>query len=171
MDRIPTLQMAIQNEEAEKAYYLSLAALTTNPLSKQVFQALAEDEEEHKQRLTRIHAKLVSEGTWPQDVPIEVHGMDIRRALEEIMREHASDTRPDTDVLEALRKGIEFESSRAGYYEKIAAACNNPEDARFFSFMAAMEREHMLSIQDSLFYLEDPQGWMKSKERVSMDGA
>jgi hypothetical protein len=33
-----------------------------------------------------------------------------------------------------------------------------------------MEREHYLSIQDSIFYLEDPAGWFESKERGLLEG-
>ena len=75
------------------------------------------------------------------------------------------------DDIAALRKGIEFESSGAKFYSELAEACNNPQERKFFGFLAQIEREHMLSIQDSLFYIEDPEGWFESKGRAGLDGA
>jgi hypothetical protein len=47
----------------------------------------------------------------------------------------------------------------------------NPQEKKFFSFLAQIEREHMLSMKDSLFYLEDPEGWFESNGRAGLDGA
>jgi hypothetical protein len=33
-----------------------------------------------------------------------------------------------------------------------------------------MEKEHLLSLKDSLLYFEDPVGWFTSQEKITLDG-
>jgi hypothetical protein len=37
--------------------------------------------------------------------------------------------------------------------------------------LASMEREHRISLQDTLDYFKDPAGWYRIKERHHIDGA
>ena len=38
-------------------------------------------------------------------------------------------------------------------------------------FLADIEREHRISLQDSLSYLEDPESWLEASEHQGLDGA
>ena len=70
----------------------------------------------------------------------------------------------------ALQKAVEFEANAAKFYADLAAACTNPQEEKFFRMLSGIEREHMLSIKDSLFYLEDPEGWFEEQERQNLEG-
>jgi len=37
--------------------------------------------------------------------------------------------------------------------------------------LAGLEREHRLSLEDTLEYFEDPEGWLLMKEKHHLDGA
>ena len=171
MDRISSIKLAIENEANEMAYYLNEARRSKNEVAKTLFNTLATDEKEHMERIRALHAKLVSDGSWPEDAPIEVAGTNIKASLRALGRDTTQTTQHDHDDIVAMRKGIEFEEKGAKFYAELADKCDNPQEARFFRFLSGIEREHMLSIQDSLLYLEDPQSWFESKERQGLDGA
>lgn len=171
MDRISSMKLAMENEASEMAFYLNESRRSTNEVAKALFKTLAADEKEHMERIRGLHAKLVSDGSWPKDAPIQVAGTDIRSVLKSIGRDPSQSTAHDLDDILAMKKGIEFEQKGALFYANLADRCDNPQEVRFFKFLAGIEREHMLSIQDSLLYLEDPGSWFESKERRGLDGA
>jgi len=171
MERMSSIELAMKNENSEMEYYLAQANRSKNPVAKALFQTLADDEKEHKERLQGLHKKLIANGQWPEDVAITVAGTNIKTVLETVVTKAGSADNYDSTDLEALRKGIEFETKGHKFYAELAEVCDNPQEAKFFRFLAGIEREHMLSIQDSLFYLEDPEGWLESKSRSGLDGA
>lgn len=171
MDRMSSIELAIKNETAEMEFYLEQAKRSRNKLAKAMFENLAEDEKEHMTRLKGLHKKLVADGSWPEDVPIEVAGTNISNVLETLAKLPASAVDCDAADIEALKKGENFESNGSKFYATLADACANPAESEFFRFLSGIEREHMLSIQDSIYYLEDPEGWMESKGRAGLDGA
>ncbi len=171
MDRINSIELAIDNEKSEMAYYNNESKRSKNPVAQKLFQTLAADEKEHMTRLRTLHEKLVADGAWPEHVPIEVAGTDIGQVLKSVVKDRGSASEHDDDDIAALKKGIEFETGGAKFYAELAEVCDNPQEKKFFSFLAQIEREHMLSIQDSLFYLEDPKGWLEEKGRAGLDGA
>ncbi len=171
MDRMSSIELAIKNEKSEMEYYLNQAERSNNPVAKAMFENLAADEKEHMARLTHLHQKLIADGSWPNDVPIEVAGTNIKTVLEKLGSDPLNAANHDADDLAALKRGVDFEQNGAKFYADLAESCDNPQEAKFFRFLSGIEREHMLSIKDSLFYLEDPQGWFESKEHQGLDGA
>jgi rubrerythrin len=171
MDRMSSIELAIKNESSEMAFYLNEARRSGNPVAKALFETLASDEKEHMSRLNGLHKKLVAEGSWPSDVPIEINGTNIKSVLGGLERDPEAFTKHNEDDIQALKKAIGFEEKGAKFYADIAKACDNAAEAKFFRFLSQIEREHMLSIQDSLFYLEDPHGWLEANERQGLDGA
>ena len=171
MDRISSIEFAIKNEAAEMEYYGAEAARSNNPVAQELFKNLAEDEKEHMTRLKAFHAKLTENGSWPEDVPIEVAGTNIKNVLKNLAGDHASATAHDDDDIAALKKGIEFETNGHKFYAELAGVCSNPQEKAFFEFLSQIEREHMLSIQDSLEYLTDPEAWYERNGRAGLDGA
>jgi rubrerythrin len=170
MDRMSSIDLAIQNETTEMEFYLAEAQRSRNPVAKRLFETLAEDEQEHMTRLRTLHGKLTAAGSWPEDVAIEVAGTNIKHVLENLARNRETTAHDDDDIA-ALNKGIGFEQKGSEFYSNLAGACTNTQEQKFFRFLSGIEREHMLSIQDSLFYLEDPQGWLEEKGHAGLDGA
>jgi len=171
MDRMASIELALKNEETEMHWYQDQAKRSQNPLARAMFQNLARDEAEHMRRIRGLHEKLLSDGSWPQDLPIEVAGTEITKTLNERVADTGSAESHDHDDEVALRKAIEFEGKGEQFYKDLAAACDNPQERQFFTFLSEIEREHRLSLTDSLAYLEDPEGWNEQHERVHLDGA
>ena len=171
MDRMASIELAINNEKAEMAFYNNESERSKNPVAKQLFKTLAGEEEEHMTRIQKLHDKLVADGSWPEDVPIEVSGTNVKGVLTDFRRELASTSEHDDDDIAALRKAIASEEGAAKLYAELAQSSDNPQETNFFQFLAGIEREHKLSLQDSLSYLEDPESWLEASEHQGLDGA
>lgn len=171
MDRMASIELAINNEKAEMAFYSNESERSKNPVAKQLFKTLAEEEEEHMTRIKSLHDKLVADGSWPQDVAIEVSGTNVKGVLADFRRDLTSTSAHDDDDIAALKKAIDSEEGAAKLYSELAKTTQNKQEANFFGFLADIEREHRISLQDSLTYLEDPESWLEASEHQGLDGA
>ena len=171
MDRMPSIELALKNEQAEMEFYLNEARRSKNPLARTMFASLAKDEEEHMNRIRQLHQRLISSGSWPADVPIEVQDTNVREVLDGLVKKQGSAADHDRDDEQALQRAAEFEARGAKFYADLAESCENPMEKNFFSFLSRIEKEHHLSVTDSLAYLSDPQAWMMEHERSGLDGA
>ena len=171
MDRISSIKLAIENETTEMKYYLEQARRSSNPVAKVLFETLAQDEKEHMQQIKVLHDKLSDNGSWPEDVPIEVKGTDVKASILALMEKRDTSTDHDDDDIAALQKAAKGEADGARFYSDLAAACTNPQEKAFFEFLSRIENDHYTSIKDSLFYLEDPEAWFEEKSHAGLDGA
>jgi rubrerythrin len=158
-----TIEFAIRNEAKETAYYLGEAARSKNPLARILFKNLADDEEEHVEKIKALHDKLVAEGKWPEEIPIEVADTNVMDALDGIGADYKSSAQHDDDDIKALKRAIEVEKEGRDVYEKLAASATGVREREFFKFLAHIEEQHLKSCQDSLSFLEDPEGWYAAK--------
>ncbi len=171
MDRMSSIELALMNERKEMEYYGKHAERSRNPLAKAMFRTLARDEAEHMTRIEGLHGKLVESGSWPEDVKIDVAGTNVKDVLEGMVGSSGSAEGSDADDVAAIEQGIEFETRGEKFYAELAGVCENPMEKAFFTFLSEIEREHRLSLTDTLHYLRDPQSWHEKHERSGLDGA
>jgi rubrerythrin len=169
MDRMSSIEFAYKNEQTEMDYYLKQAERSRNDVVKRLFETLASDEREHMQIITSLHERLVADGAWPQDVPIRVGKTSIGYILDQLPRNKHFQVEHDADDMTALKTAIDFEENGIKFYKELAGKCENPQERQFFDFLAEMEREHFLSIQDSILFLEDPATWFATKEHSGLE--
>ncbi|MBN1770353.1 MAG: ferritin family protein [Deltaproteobacteria bacterium] len=169
MDRMASIALALRNEQAEMEFYAENAKRSKNPLAKGIFETLAKDEEEHMRRIRGLHEKLLGQGDWPKDVPIEVAGTNVNEVIERLAKLPAAQDHDGDDVA-ALERGREFEGRGTKFYAELAQACTNPMERKFFEFLSRIEREHLRSIERSLDFFKDPSGWNMERERSGLDG-
>ena len=170
MERMASIELALKNERTEMDYYLTEAKRSTNPLAKAMFETLAHDEEEHARRLQGLHERLLQNGRWPEDLAIEVEGTNIAHLLDDLVGRVSSAVDCDHSDLEALEKAEKFEASGAKFYAALSDACENPMEKSFFKFLAGIEREHLHSIQSSIAFFRDPEGFNLAREKGGLDG-
>ncbi len=171
MDRMSSIELALKNEKTEREFYLNEARRSKNEIAKTMFEMLAKDEEEHIKRISGLYEKLTSEGSWPKDVPIEVAGTNVKGTFDDLLAKSGSLTDHDDDDRAALKKAINFEAKGVDLYTRLAVSSGNPMEKNFFNFLAEIEREHQLSLTDTLAFLENPEDWMMRHERGGLDGA
>ncbi len=167
MNRIPSIEVAIENEKREMEFYMNEAEHALNPMAKYLFETLAADEQDHISLLRKLHRGLVEDKKWPEDVSVNVADSNILSALQNVVKRQSSvEDHVDSDV-DALRKSVAFEDNATEFYLKIADACEVDSEKEFFRYMAKIEEKHMLAIKDTLLFLEDPDAWHKSHEAAS----
>jgi Uncharacterized conserved protein len=171
MDRMTSIAMALKNEEIEMNFYRNEAKRSRNQLAQTMFEKLAKEEGEHMRRIRKLHDGLVEQKSWPVDVPIEVNGTNIKEILLKTAQQSGSEKNHNLDDKKAIEKAIEFEAKGAAFYKELATKCDNPMEKNFFTFMAGIEREHHLSLVDSLVFLTDPRAWLEQHEHQGLDGA
>ena len=77
----------------------------------------------------------------------------------------------DEDDLKAVKIAIDFETKGEMFYNDLAKKVDNPMEKKFYEFLTSIEREHRLSLEDTLEFFQDPAGWYRMKERQHVDGA
>jgi len=171
MDRMSSIELALKNEQAEMDFYLGEAKRSKNALARGMFETLANDEREHMTRIRGLHAKLLEKGSWPRDVRLEVAGTNVKQVLEGLATKAGAEKDQDHDDVAALEKARAFEGKGTKFYADLAAACDDPMEKSFFTFLSQIEREHLRSIERSLAFFQDPASWSMERERSGLDGA
>ena len=169
-ERIKSLEVALNNEDKERKFYLKHKERTTNPVGKLMFGTLAIDESEHHQRILKLHEKLTEEGKWPDTIPLEVNGTQVDTVLEKVIDSVEKQPEADNDDIEAVKIAVDFEAKGVQFYENLRDSVDDPLEKEFYGMLASIEREHLLSLQDTLEYFKDPEGWHLTKERPHLDG-
>jgi rubrerythrin len=170
-ERIEALETALNNEKREKEFYLKNAERTANSLGKAMFRTIAAEEDEHYQRIQELKNVLEKEGQWPETLPLKVKDTEIKSVLEKFVDSIDPSHQVDTDDMQAVQVAIDFEAAGEAFYQKLRKSTDNSQEKAFFEMLAAMEREHRLSLQDTYEYFKDPEGWYRMREGHHLDGA
>lgn len=170
-ERVKALEVAINNEAREREFYLKHMERTSNPHGKAMFASIADDELEHLRRLQVLHQRLQAEGKWPETLPLEVKGTAVKSIMKKLVDSVDTSSKADSDDVEAVKVAIEFEAKGEAFYRDLRDRVENPTEKRFYDLLATMEREHRLSLEDTLEYFQDPESWFRVKEKHTFDGA
>jgi rubrerythrin len=135
-----------------------------------MFESIAADENEHYRRLSALHAKLEERSKWPDGFSIDIPTR-VTEALGRLIREATDTPVSDDDDVTAVKTAIEFERKGESFYEKLASQAKDKGERRFFTLLSSMEREHRLSLEDTLEYFTDPSEWLERKGGRHLDGA
>ncbi len=169
--RLDALKVALDNEMRERDFYLTHAERTTNPAGKAMFRNLADDEEEHYERLKELHKKWVNQEKWPATVPLKIKETVVKDILKGFLKQAATIPKADDNDLEAIRMAIDFEQRGIAHYAKLRDSVSDPQEKQFFNLLADIEHEHYLSLRDTEEFLVDPADWYRKHEHHSLDGA
>ncbi len=112
-ERLNALEIALNNEMRERAFYLRHAARTKNPVGKAMFQQIGDEELEHYERLKELHAKWEKQEKWPETLPLQVKDTVVKNLLLDSVKGVDVKSGGDDDDLEAIRIAIEFEAKGA----------------------------------------------------------
>ena len=169
-ERLKSLEVALNNEDQERKFYLKHQERTNNPVGKLMFGTLANDESEHYQRILNLHEKLKEAGKWPDTLPLQVKGTEVKSVLQNVIESVDKLPKTDKDDVEAVKIAVNFEAKGVELYENLRNSVDDPLEKEFYGMLASIEREHLLSLRDTLEYFQDPQGWHLTKEKPHLDG-
>jgi rubrerythrin len=168
--RLNALEVALNNELKERQFYLKHAKRTKHPLGQLMFERIADEELEHYQRLQELHKKWVKGERWPETVPLEVRGTNVKNILDNIISKIDETREARDDDLKAVRIAIDFEAKGSRFYAELSAMVSEPNEKQFFNLLSTIEHEHYLSLKDTEEYLTDPASWYRKTEHHSLDG-
>lgn len=169
-ERIKALEIAMNNEAKEREFYLRHSERTSHPLGKRMFRTLAEEEQEHMERIKLLHRRLEQQGRWPEDVPLELQGTRVKGILDSVVESVQDVPEADRDDFEAVQIAMEFEAKGEAFYAELANKADNLREKEFFGLLSSMEHEHLVSLKDTQEFFRNPAGWYTAKERHSLDG-
>jgi len=157
---------AIEMEIEGKEFYLKAAERVESVLAKRVFEELAQAEDLHIKKINEIYSHL------KEEKPLKwVTSISEPAKLQKIFQESLVETATASkDELEALRFALDMEEKSIKYYEKLAHETENNREKRFYLTLSREERDHYLTILDSIEYLTDPVGWLQLHEKPGLEG-
>ncbi|MGA3207844.1 MAG: ferritin family protein [Syntrophales bacterium] len=170
-ERLNALQVALNNEMKEHAFYLKNAQRTKNPVGKAMFEQIGAEELEHYERLKQLHANWEKDKKWPETVPLKVKNTAIKSVLKDAAQKAPKTAKGDADDLKAIRVAIEFEGKGTEYYANLREQVSDPKEKAFFNLLANIEHEHYVSLKETEEFLTDPVSWFRKMERTAVDGA
>jgi rubrerythrin len=169
--RMSALKFALENELKEYEFYMTNARKTKNMAGKNMFLQIAGEEKEHLEVLKKLHDKWEKQKKWPATVPLKVKNSAVGSVLKSMNGKKAARFVGTEDDLKAVRTAMDFEARASALYVKLEKACTEPKEKAFFNLMAGIEREHLLSLRDTIEFLTDPASWYQNMEKTSFDGA
>ena len=170
-ERIQALEIALTNEKREGEFYRKQAQRTQNPLGRKMFETLANDEDEHYQRILELHEKLTKDGQWPETLPLKVNDTEVKDVLKSVVEGIDTASQTETSDMEAVKIAIEFETKGELFYKNLCASVEDSQEKSFYGMLESIEREHRLSLEDTYEYFKDPEGWYQRMEKPHLDGA
>jgi rubrerythrin len=133
------LKTAILLERKGKAFYHSVAEKADNEDVRHFFEMMSEEEDDHIRFLTEqfeeynksAHFKMV-------DLPKDTHSAD-DQILSEKMKKQISAASFEAAAISAA---IDFENRAIAIYQERSETATDPEEKRFYLFLADWERGH-----------------------------
>ena len=160
------IELAFTNEVKEIEFFLGVAERAQNPMVRNLFRAMAKEDMELLGKIGELKQMTIRRGRWFGSTQ---NGL----AASEWSEEGAVLPPPKTAVQDfsALRDSILLAQNGAKLFAELAQKTTDPNESRLYYYASTVETEHMRSLNDALFYLENPQGWLGDKERSGLDGA
>ena len=158
------IEMSLKMEQEAVDFYTKCAEKTNNPIGRQMFLSIAEDEKHHM--ACAIHLQQKREFAPAETRPME----DVKRIFEqnrELMLRRVSST---TDELAALEMAMKMEESAIQFYKNAAAQTSDPAEKAFFECLIRDEEDHFAIFQNTLSFLTDTGNWFMWDEHSIVEG-
>jgi rubrerythrin len=169
---IDMLATALEMEEKGKAFYEKAVISCRNPQCKEIFSALVKDEVLHQDRIKQIHETLASGKCWTGDwKTVKGVSNDLRVLFQNLAAREKEKIKAEATDLEAVDIGLDFESASVKFYQEHRTRTTDPLEAAFLDQMIQEEKGHWKALNDTRYFLTDPEGWFMEKERAGLDGA
>lgn len=155
------LQSALDFECRGHDYYLAVAGKAKNPLTKEVFTALAGQELIHMEKIQEVYDNLDFQGVTPHP-----HAGSVEKLIRGVFDRFAKEERDAwaMDQADAYEYAKDLERRSIVMYDGLAKKSDNPVEAAFFEALKAEENDHLTVIENVYFYLTRTGDWFASQE-------
>lgn len=160
---------AVKFEESGREFFLKAAAETKNPMARDIFTNLADEELKHIRRIKEIFESLVRKNELPAVLPASdnLPWKNIFREAMDRFKELVKQTTMDT---EAIQLSLDFEAKGYKLYQGLADKSVSPIEKKFFETLRDEEEGHYLMIENLQKFLENPIDWYGEEEHHIFEG-
>ncbi len=137
------LLLAIEKETEAAAFYSALAGRVKNPLVRRRLLGFAQDEESHREALSRLY--WAQTGRGPGAIPAPA--VSLPTGAEGL------------DMPQALSMALAEEEGAAAGYREIASSCSDPRTRLFLEYLVDFEEGHAAALHRELKLLEKDPRW------------
>ncbi len=156
------LTAALDFEVQGRKFYLRTAEQASDPLSRKLFQTLAEDELRHQERFQQIFSRIQQGATWPQPAP--AHATLVEEEIHGFFAANRETLKPGTTTLEGYEFALRLEKTSIELYSKYARESGSAAERAFYEALIAEERGHLEAIQNVHYFLTQPGDWYQEDE-------
>jgi len=167
---VKALQMAIQMEIDGKEYYLKASQKSRNELGKKLLQSLADEEDTHQEKFTKIYNAIRGKKAWPMIDFQPDRGKRLRTVFDQALEMAGSNAQALATELDAVQTAMSMENKTFDFYNGRSKEASCDAEREFYHALAAQERTHHEVLLDYYEYLKDPAGWFVKKEHPSLEG-
>lgn len=164
-----SLREAIKFEEYGRQFFLKATEEAKNPLAKEIFAKLAEEEVKHMKRIKEVFDVLIHNSRWPEATP-KSENLPWKHIFKEALDNFKDLVKSSTQDTEALQLGLDFESKGYKFYNEMVKKATNPIEKSFFEFLRDEEEGHYLIIENLKKYLDNPIDWFGETEHHIFEG-
>jgi erythrin-vacuolar iron transport family protein len=157
--------MRTAHEFEKKGYvlYSSVARRTENPLIKEIFEYLANQEEKHIAEIEHYLKKN----------KFELLG-DSAKKTEEFFSTTVKAFKKKLDLckadMDAYEHGMQLEKDAHKFYKSKISETKNEEVKKFLKFLVEQENAHYILIQNAYEFTKDPKHFFAQSERSFFEG-
>ena len=173
-ERLSVIKQAMQLEDDGRQYYLQAAARARNPLAKNTFQWLAEQEQQHKQYFVAYYQIMEEQHDWPPMSKIGVSPQDARQEAARIFQQALAQIEEavpaDIGLSELYDGAMELERKSIDLYRTEAERATEHNAREFYEFLTEEERGHLNLLATTLEYLDHPDSWYLTEEQWIVEG-
>ena len=152
------VELALDLERRGAAYYEGLARETRQPLVRELFTMLAEEEREH----LGLFQAMADDPAFRPDLPAQRENLETK--VSRIFDRLGDSARLAADKVDGLEAALRMEQESYDLYRQEARAAKDDGLRRFFEAVMTQELAHFEAIDNVLAYLKDPGDWYRHDE-------
>ncbi|MFH1505470.1 MAG: ferritin family protein [archaeon] len=171
-DEMDALKTALDNELKTHMFYVDAEKKAKSKFSKKTFSFLAEQELGHIQKIKKF-IKGADKKIDQIDIDMEVAEMFFKKSkdfFESTVEHFKQKLKADDSDLNIYKVGKEIEQSGFDFYKKAFEDANTENLKAFFKFLMEQEQLHYQLLENSLDYIENPEGFFFDQENWNFEG-
>jgi rubrerythrin len=164
------LSTALEMEEKGRVFYEGVVSTCKNSVGRDIFKMLLEDEKVHMDRIKKVYDSLCGGEDWCTWDGSELPRSNLSSVFRKMAKEQGANISVDTNDLEALDIGIDFEARSIEFYEEQLKNATDKLETEFIKEMISEEKSHYVALKDMRLYFSDPASWFREREHGGLDG-
>ncbi len=162
------LNKSLELEIRGHSFYLDASNQAADPLVRDFFKFLSDQELAHIEIIKQIRARLGDDAScWLAAEERPAVGPGLGEIFHKLTGLQAGS---DQSILAAIDGGIVFETEAQAYYEREIPRAGCDAEKKFLITLAAEENQHRQVLADMRMYYTDPEAWAQQMDRGHLDG-